>query len=167
MGKSNVEDKYVTVLFLPCLPVGLRGELGSSEVNAELGHSPRDLLRCRISLVHGAVSPLSPRDKPFLPLPVMCHVACMSHRSEVGGDEASSLVHGLLVLYARNSAGAPVVARGTRVILGQFLIKPCLPVVSERVTLLVALLRHHSLRLTQTHAAISQRRRSSTTNVKL
>jgi len=38
--------------------------------------------------------------------------------------------------------------------------------VSERVTLIVALLRHRPLRLTQTHASISQRRCSST-NVKL
>jgi hypothetical protein len=33
-GESNVEKKYAPALFLPA---GLRGELGSSEVNAELG----------------------------------------------------------------------------------------------------------------------------------
>jgi hypothetical protein len=42
VGESNVENKCVPVLFLP---VGLRGELGSSEVNAEPGAD--ELVTCR------------------------------------------------------------------------------------------------------------------------
>jgi hypothetical protein len=62
MGENNVERKGVPVLFLP---VGLRGGLGSSEVNAELGHSGPGLVGA--AAFHGAVPPLSPRDESFFP----------------------------------------------------------------------------------------------------
>lgn len=65
MKVTSKRKKCVAVLFLP---VGLRGELGSSEVNAELGRSGLGLVGG--AAFHGAVPPLSLRDESFF-LPVM------------------------------------------------------------------------------------------------
>jgi hypothetical protein len=87
MGESNVEKKCVPVLFP--LPVGLHGELWSSEGNAELGRSNPGLVGA--AALHHAVPPLSPRDESFFFL-LSCRRNVpwdLGRRMERGGGEAS------------------------------------------------------------------------------
>ena len=99
MGKSNVEKKCVPAIFPP---VVLRGELGSSEVNEDLGRPALGLVGA--AAFHLAVPPLSPRDESFFPF--------LSCRRNVpwgvreggwrGGGNVKGI--GILVLYERTYA---------------------------------------------------------------
>jgi hypothetical protein len=112
MGESSIEKKYVPV---PFLPAGLRRELGSSEVNEELGRSGAGLVGA--AAFHDAVPPLSPRDESLFPFPSCRRNVPWDFRGGLEGREEASVTQGYPRTgwtHARNSAGTPVrgVARG-------------------------------------------------------
>lgn len=97
-GKSNVEKKCVPVIFPP---VVLRGELGSSEVNEDLGRPALGLVGA--AAFHLAVPPLSPRDESFFPFLSCRRNVPWGVRGD-GGGERNVKGTGILVLYERTHA---------------------------------------------------------------